>query len=192
MEFPSIENLPMFEVPKGLNIIKMAEIQMKEDSKDPLSRLTFCLTDLKYSKGSFSLIYFIVIDDARLLKIGGAATPLKECLGFYTRMTKSMGRGRYIPYYTMINLLEAHHTISFYGEVLEDAFRVVKDIENPLVEITQRVSGYKNREADWTNFYKKRAGLPFLNRQERAAKASESPFIRYCEEQYKQDGCKQR
>jgi len=196
--------IPFTECPikNRTNLTLIADVLLSPTAPDNLHLLQpvyhISNQDLRAHK---SIVYQLWVDNSYILKIGGScAESIKSCIQFYLQMTKSMNRGRYMPYYAMATLLTAGHTIQIQAEILEDSFRKVIDLESPSNTVLQLVSGYKNREADWISVYKD--NLPYLNRQESGAgddtrkKSSkvktEDLFTKYCKEQYVQDGCKIR
>ncbi len=167
-------------------IIKYADVVKKiPASPRPLEALAFVPEPPVLPLEAF-LIYFIVVDGS-VYKVGQSSSPQSSFL-WYKRLSRSMNKGRYIPYFWMIEQIEKGRKVSFWYECFEDAF----------VEYPHAISGQpvkylahfaKAKEKEYLDYiHEIDKEYPLLNRQEKNSR--EDDFEAYYRNMYKEAGGK--
>jgi len=167
----------MLSIFKNNNIQKIGSFRK---STNIATRRLVSQIEFEYSvelpKRDFFMIYFIV-SNYEILKIG--KTSDKKFLQWYTDMTSDMGKGRYIPHFYILELLNSDKKVELYGEIISDSFIEYADVSGQIVKYFSDFS--KEREKEYLKKYTTEFGkFPILNRQESSKKIDDFE-IKYTE-----------
>lgn len=174
-------------VDKGLTV-KVANVILREENEKTILneiKVVWTISNTKtISPAGF--IYFIVSNN-EIIKYGYTRGGLEKCMKFYGNLTKTDGKGRYVPNFYVRDELKNGKFIEIYIEILPSPLtRSGIDIETGEPFQKTDVSIAPSRENDWKSHFKKCGYSPVLNRQETGARKKD--FSQKYAQEYKDKG----
>ncbi len=155
------------KIDKLLNQNVKFQCSLKLKDSEGLSRLSVDSGSLNLKNpSSSSVVYFIVVN-GEIVKVGQSGS-LDSALTWYIKLSKNMGKGRYIPHYFLEDSILEGKKVEFYVELLPNYYLDYPSILDISKNSRYLVSFAKEREKEYLNYiYEEDKSYPLLNRQEK-------------------------